>query len=124
VSEWRVKIEQNMTAPAYHLPPGAVESVEAGEVIYLTPAVALVPADVAAAGEAAVRALEDAADAAAVADWRARCVAGERPEPWDPSDYCICPVVLDPRLDEAGSRFQCGHNAMCAIHGHPAGGRS
>jgi hypothetical protein len=77
-----------MTAPAeYELPPGAVESVEAGEVIYLTPGVALVPADVAAAGEAAVRALEDAADAAAVADWRQRRAGGERPEPWDPAEY-------------------------------------
>lgn len=51
-------------------PPDAMESAEAGEVVYLTPGVALVPADVAAAGEAAVRALEDAADAQAVADWR------------------------------------------------------
>lgn len=51
-----------MSAPAYELPPGAVESAEAGEVVYLTPGVALVPADIAAAGEAAVHALEDAAD--------------------------------------------------------------
>jgi hypothetical protein len=51
-----------MSAPAYELPPGAVESAEAGEVVYLAPGVALVRADVAAAGQAAVRALEDAAD--------------------------------------------------------------
>lgn len=76
-----------MSAPAYELPPGAVESVEAGEVVYLTPGVALVPADMAAAGEAAVHALEESADAAAVADWRVRRAAGEQPEPWDPAEY-------------------------------------
>ncbi|MGH3679746.1 MAG: hypothetical protein ACRDT2_05730 [Natronosporangium sp.] len=51
-----------MSVPAYELPPGAGESAEAGEVLYLNPGVALVPADIAAAGEAAVHALENAAD--------------------------------------------------------------
>lgn len=57
---------------AYELPPNtsapaeAVEAAEHGQVVYLTrngePIAAIVPADVAAAGAAAVEALEDAED--------------------------------------------------------------
>lgn len=48
------------------VPADAVDAAEGGEVVYLTrdgePVAALVPPDVAAAGSAAVIALEDAAD--------------------------------------------------------------
>lgn len=59
-------------AHAYELPPddtapaGAVRGATHGDVVYLTrrgePIAAVVPLDVAAAGEAAVTALQDAAD--------------------------------------------------------------
>jgi antitoxin (DNA-binding transcriptional repressor) of toxin-antitoxin stability system len=59
-------------APDFELPPHtavpaeAVDAAEHGQVVYLTrngePIAAIVPADVAAAGAAAIEALEDAAD--------------------------------------------------------------
>ena len=59
-------------APDFELPPHtavpaeAVDAAEHGHVVYLTrdgePVAAIVPADVAAAGAAAIEALEDAAD--------------------------------------------------------------
>jgi antitoxin (DNA-binding transcriptional repressor) of toxin-antitoxin stability system len=59
-------------APDFELPPHtavpveAVDAAEHGHVVYLTrngePIAAIVPADVAAAGAAAIEALEDAAD--------------------------------------------------------------
>lgn len=60
------------TAPDFELPPHAavpaeaVDAAEHGQVVYLTrngePVAAVVPADVAAAGAAAIEALEDADD--------------------------------------------------------------
>ena len=60
------------TAPDFELPPHtavpaeAVDAAERGQVVYLTrngePIAAIVPADVAAAGAAAIEALEDAAN--------------------------------------------------------------
>lgn len=53
-------------APHAAVPAEAVDAAEHGQVVYLTrngePVAAVVPADVAAAGAAAIEALEDAAD--------------------------------------------------------------
>jgi antitoxin (DNA-binding transcriptional repressor) of toxin-antitoxin stability system len=70
------------SANAYELPPHtsapaeAVDAAEHGQVVYLTrngqPIAAIVPADVAAAGSAAVEALEDAEDLRVALAVRAR----------------------------------------------------
>jgi antitoxin (DNA-binding transcriptional repressor) of toxin-antitoxin stability system len=70
------------SANAYELPPHtsapaeAIDAAEHGQVVYLTrngqPIAAIVPADVAAAGSAAVEALEDAEDLRAALAVRAR----------------------------------------------------
>ena len=73
--------EEYEVPPRAPVPPGAVEAAEGGEVVYLTrrgeTVAAVVPPDVAAAGYAAVTALEDAADARAGREALARIKAGE-----------------------------------------------
>jgi hypothetical protein len=67
--------------PSAPAPAGAVEAAEDGEVVYLTRhgerVAAVVPPEVAAAGFAAVTALEDAIDIRAAREALARVRAGE-----------------------------------------------